>query len=178
MAPVCATRGPRLPPPRPHLIYCISAVTLLCLCNKEFSGFRSISLCGWCFRPRPPHHPGGHWVCWAPHAPHVPDSSASPGGQGWHLVLLGSGSRGRTGAGTSGACVSGRPRLGGGQTGGGRPAPFLDGGGVPKAPTCPGQSPRQQTQPPVPGWLCWLGSKGSLQRLGETGPAWGRGQSN
>lgn len=39
------------PRPPPNLLLYISAVTLLYLCNKEFSGFRSILLRSWCSGP-------------------------------------------------------------------------------------------------------------------------------
>lgn len=44
---VCPLPAPS-PRPPPNLLLYISAVTLLYLCNKEFSGFRSISLRSWC----------------------------------------------------------------------------------------------------------------------------------
>lgn len=40
------------PMPLPNLLLYISAVMLLYLCNKDFSGFRFVLLCGWW---SPPH---------------------------------------------------------------------------------------------------------------------------
>lgn len=39
--------GVPAPTPPPNLLLYISAVTLLYLCNKDFSGFRLVLLCGW-----------------------------------------------------------------------------------------------------------------------------------
>lgn len=71
LVPVGVPRAAPTPPP--NLLLYISAVTLLYLCNKDFSGFRFVLLCDW----------------WSPHIP-LPKSgvavSGSPGGRGSRLT--------------------------------------------------------------------------------------------
>lgn len=59
MARLCGAPRVPVPQPPPNLLLYISALMLLYLCNKEFSGFRfvSVSLVLWPLRVLCPPHP-------------------------------------------------------------------------------------------------------------------------